>query len=105
MAEQSSQGRRPRLKTRKRKWVYVQPPADYGIYCDKCNGSNIFWSEFEHMIWCCDCKIDTPGNPGVFGGPIPINAAGLMGMSFDRINLRTGKVMKFRVKSWKKAQG
>ena len=81
---------------RKRKWVYVCKPEVYGMSCDKCGGINITWSEFEHLLWCYDCHVDTPGNSGVFDGPIPINAAGLMGMSLDRINLKTGKVMKFR---------
>ena len=74
------------------KWVHVNHPTAYGVSCDKCGGVNIDWSEFEHMIWCYDCKVDTPGNPGVFGGPIPINTAGLLGMSFDRLNLKTGEI-------------
>ena len=85
-------------RLKKRKWMYVSPPPIYEMSCDKCGGLNITWSEFEHMIWCYDCKIDTPGNPGVFDGPIPINTAGLLGMSFDRISLKTGKRIKFKVR-------
>ncbi|MDO8641499.1 MAG: hypothetical protein Q7R33_08195 [Nitrosarchaeum sp.] len=69
---------------KKRTWHYIQNPKDYEITCDKCNGTNIEWSEFEHMIWCYDCKIDTKGTEGVFGGPIPVELAGILGMSFDR---------------------
>lgn len=32
---------------------------------------------------------------GIFDGPIPVNAAGLLGISFDRINLETGKFERF----------
>jgi len=74
---------------RKRKWIYIQPPQDYGFSCDICGGSNIEWSEFEHMIWCYDCQKDTPGDGGVFGGPIGMGASRLLGMNFDRIELKT----------------
>lgn len=66
-------------------------PQSYEISCDLCGGSNIEWSEYEHMIWCYDCKKDTRGNGGVFDGPIPLGAAKLMGLSFDRIDLATGE--------------
>ncbi len=79
---------------KKRKWIYVQKPVKYEIACDKCDGVNIEWSEYEGMIWCYDCEIDTRGTKGVFGGPIPINAAAMFGMSFDRINLETKKLEK-----------
>lgn len=76
---------------RKRKWIYIQKPQVYEITCDLCGGSNIEWSEFEHMIWCYDCKKDTPGNSGIFDGPIGIKLCALLGMSFDRIDLKTGE--------------
>ena len=68
----------------KRKWHYVQKPYEYEIECDKCHGRNIEWSEYAGQIWCYDCKIDTKGTEGVFGGPIPLGAAAVLGMSFDR---------------------
>jgi len=76
---------------RKRKWIYIQKPQDYGINCDLCGGSNIEWSEFEHMIWCYDCQKDTPGDGGVFDGPIPMGASRLLGMNFDRVEIKTGQ--------------
>lgn len=79
----------------KRKWCYVQSPMVYGIECDLCNGSHIAWSEFEHMIWCFKCERDTKGTAGIFGGPIPIGAAQMMGIRFDRVNLKTGEIEKF----------
>lgn len=72
---------------KKRTWYYVMKPAAYSIRCDKCNGANIDWSEWEGMIWCYDCGIDTEGFPGIFDGPIPITVAGLLGLSFDRYNM------------------
>lgn len=65
-------------------------PTAYEIRCDICGGDNIAWSEFERMIWCYDCNKDTPGNGGVLDGPVPINAAIMLGLSFDRIELATG---------------
>lgn len=62
-------------------------PAAYSIRCDKCNGGNIEWSEWEHMIWCYDCEIDTEGFPGIFDGPIAVTVAELLGLSFDRWNM------------------
>lgn len=74
-----------------RDWVYVMQPKEYGMTCDICGGTNITWSEFDHMIWCFDCEKDTPGISGVFDGPIPIGVAEVLGLSFDRIDLKTGK--------------
>ena len=76
---------------KKRKWIYIQEPQEYGITCDLCGGDNIAWSEFEHMIWCHDCQKDTPGTSGVFNDILPIHLARLLGMCFDRIELKTGE--------------
>ena len=77
---------------RKRTWIYVQKPAEYSIHCDKCGGDNIEWSEYEHKIWCYDCKIDTDGDGGIFDGPIPLGCSQLLGISFNRINLKKNRV-------------
>lgn len=76
---------------RKRKWIYVQKPQDYCISCDLCGGSNIAWSEYEHMIWCYSCQKDTRGNGGIFDGPIALGLTKLLGINFDRIELKTGE--------------
>ena len=76
---------------RKRKWIYIQKPQCYCIECNLCGGTNIEWSEYEHMIWCYDCKKDVPGTGGVFDGPIPLGTSRLLGMNFDRIELKTGQ--------------
>ena len=89
----------------KRKLMYCQKPATYEIHCDKCNGTNIEWSEFDHCIWCYDCNIDTEGTKGIFDGPIPIHAAYILGMRFDQIVIKTGKVKIFDIDTgkWKRA--
>lgn len=76
----------------RRKWCYAQKPVMYDVWCDKCEGTNTTWSEFEGMIWCYDCEIDTPGTPGIFDGPIPIKIAECLGVRFDRINLETNNL-------------
>ena len=73
---------------RKRTWIYIQSPKTYEIFCDKCGGV-VEWSEFEGMVWCPKCKIDTKGSPSIFSGPIPLEAMQLLGVSFDRLDLRT----------------
>ena len=72
---------------KKRKWCYINHPGAYDIACNKCGGSNLHWSEWEHMIWCYDCEEDVPGTGGIFDGPIPMGIAGLMGFSFNRFYL------------------
>jgi hypothetical protein len=77
-------------------------PYLYDIECDLCHGSRITWSEYEHKIWCFDCEDDTKGTDGVFGGPIPINAAYMLGVSFDKVRIRDGAILKLNRKthSW-----
>jgi len=82
------------LKNKKRKWMYIQNPIIYGIRCNKCNGTNITWSEYEHHIWCYDCQEDLPGTAGIFDGPIAIKLSKLLGISFKRYYFKSGKIMK-----------
>ena len=82
---------------KRRSWTYCQQPTAYEIECDLCGGSKITWSEYVGKIWCYSCQKDTPGTPGVFDGPIPIQLAEMMGMSFDRIDIKTRKIMKMVV--------
>ena len=77
---------------KKRKWCYVLPPHAFEMRCDKCHGSHIDWSEYEHKIWCFDCGIDTDGEQGVFGGPIPLHTVYMLGLNFDRVNLETEQI-------------
>jgi hypothetical protein len=77
---------------RHRTWVYVLKPQAYEMTCDRCGGTNIAWSEYEHKIWCFGCKIDTDGTPGIFGGPIPLEISAILGITFDRYNLKRDRV-------------
>ena len=81
----------------KRTWCYVLPPSAYDISCDKCGSTNTEWSEWKGEIWCYDCKIDTAGDPGIFGGPIPIYTSCMLGITFDRINLETEQIERFNI--------
>lgn len=77
-----------------RKFCYALKPTHYEIHCDICQGSNTHWSEFEGLIWCYDCEKDTRGTGGIFDGPIPIGASELLGITFDKIEIKTGKLFK-----------
>ena len=86
---------------RKRKWIYVHHPTTYDIRCDRCwdgdlneTGTNIDWSEYEGMIWCYDCKKDIGGFGGIFDGPIPMGTMEILGVSLNRIYLKSGKMFK-----------
>lgn len=81
----------------KRRWVYVQGPTVYEISCDRCGGSNITWSEYRRMIWCFNCQVDTLGNGGIFDGPVPIGVCNILGVYFDRIHLKTGRILKEQI--------
>lgn len=70
------------------------PAAHYEIRCDVCHKSNIDWSEYEGLIWCYDCETDTKGEGGVFDGPISLRVGEMIGLSFDRIDLATGEILK-----------
>lgn len=91
---------------KKRTWCYVLSPVAFDMRCDRCcpdedlesgKGTNITWSEYEHMIWCFDCKIDTPGTPGIFDGPIPIQVSYTLGLNFNRVNLITNEIEKLNL--------
>lgn len=72
-------------------------PAAYEICCDKCGGK-VEWSEFEGRVWCPKCKIDTAGNLGIFSGPVPIEVCQMLGMSFDRVDLKTEDRLYMKIK-------
>ena len=92
----------------KRTDCYCMKPTVYEISCDLCGGSNITWSEYEHRIWCYDCQKDTPGNGGIFDGPIPMHLCEVMGISFDKIEIATGDRLYEHIKDgkiyWDKTQ-
>lgn len=86
---------------KKRKWIYINHPTVYDIRCDKCwngqinkTGMNIDWSEYEHRIWCYDCKEDRFGTSGIFDGPIPIELTEILGCSLKRFYIKSKRIMK-----------
>ncbi len=79
----------------KRTWHYILNPTAYEIHCDKCHGHNIEWSEYVGLIWCYDCKVDTRGTEGVFGGPIPQALSEMLGMVFHIYDMKENKIVKF----------
>ncbi len=89
-------GRYSKKIMKKKTWIYVMKPTSYEIACDKCDGSNITWSECVHKIWCHKCKIDTRGTGGVFDDPIPIRLCEELGISFDRHYLKSKKIRKLK---------
>ena len=79
----------------KRTWYYVQKPMEYEITCDKCGGTNLDWSEYNKFVWCYSCKLDVRGTEGIFGGPIPIQCAAILGMSFDRYDMENKCILTY----------
>lgn len=88
-------------RMKKREWCYVNSPTDYSISCDICGGHNITWSEYEGHVWCYDCEKDTPGTDGIFNSPIPYELTQMLGISFDKIDLATGKRLYMKDKDGK----
>jgi len=80
----------------KRTHVYVMPPQSYEISGWPVEPSHqVDWSEYEKHLWCFGCEKDfIPENDGIFGGPIPIGAMTMLGISLDRINIKTHEVVK-----------
>ncbi|MBU6231381.1 hypothetical protein KGP36_01830 [Patescibacteria group bacterium] len=81
---------------KKRETCFIQQPAVYEVFCDLCGSVNTTWSEYEHMIWCFECEKDTPGTSGIFGGPIPIQVSKMLGISFDKIEIATGDILRMK---------
>lgn len=77
----------------KRKWVYLEPPTKFEITTCSCGSEDIVWSEYENHIWCNDCSNEyIPDSWGILDGPIPIEAAKLLGMNFSKLDLENNIV-------------
>jgi hypothetical protein len=88
-------------KLKKRTRHYIQDPQEYEIECTKCGGHNLEWSEYEGLIWCQDCRDDVKGTEGVFGGPISIEVATMLGMSFDKWDMTNKCLLRYDIKEQK----
>ena len=84
---------------KRRDWIYTQHPTVYGISCNYCGGTGIDWSEFEGRIWCHDCHCDVTGNGGIFNGPIQIEVCEMFGVRFDKLELRTGNILRMAIEN------
>lgn len=77
----------------RREYTYVMRPKDYEVPGCPCGNDDPDWSEFKGHCWCPVCWMDfRPEHDGVFGGPIPINGAHLMGMCFATVDVASGIV-------------
>jgi hypothetical protein len=86
----------PKLRT----WCYARRPSAYEIASCACGNPHTEWSEFEKRLWCSQCKIDfIPLHNGIFDGPIPIQLAIKLGMSFDRVHIATGMIERYNVET------
>lgn len=80
----------------KREWVYIMDPSDYEVAPCSCGNQKTQWSEYKDHIWCDKCQKDfIPEHFGLFDGPIAINTCKMLGISFDRVDLKTKKVLRF----------
>jgi len=63
-----------------------------------CGNTKTQWSEWKKHLWCDKCQKDfIPKDSGMFGGPIPVKVAEMMGISFDQFDIATGKIIKFKL--------
>jgi hypothetical protein len=77
----------------KRTWAYIQSPFMHEIAPCSCGNEKTQWSEYAKHLWCSKCEKDfIPEHNGIFDGPIAFHAARMLGLTFDRVNLLTGKV-------------
>lgn len=78
----------------KREWVYAMRPHEYGISGCNCGNTDPDWSEFKGHLWCAKCEKDfKPESDGIFGGPILVNSARLLGIDLRMVNIATGEVL------------
>jgi len=79
----------------RRTHVYVQRPREYEISgCPTCGNADPEWSEFAHHLWCGPCQRDfIPEHMGIFGGPIPVDCAKMLGIDLRRVNIGTGEII------------
>jgi len=87
--------KRKQKRRSKRKWCYAQPPSFFCIEGHDCGNCNLQWSEWKNHVWCDKCKMDfIPKHWGILDGPIPLGLANMMGIRFDRIDLKKNKLIR-----------
>ena len=82
-------------RRKRREWCYVQRPQVYEIAaCPACGNDDPDWSEWQDHCWCQKCKKDyIPTHHGIFDGPVAVRACEMLGIYFDRIDLKTHKLL------------
>jgi len=81
-----------------RTWCYAQKPAAFDYPPCRCGNSDLEWSEKQKHVWCAVCRKDfIPAYQGILDGPIPMGLVGMMGIRFDRVNLKTMRLECFDV--------
>lgn len=81
----------------KRTQCYAAEPAHFEVAPCDCGNKECQWSEFQDMIWCEKCQKDfTPTSWGTLDGPVPVEAAHLLGFCFDMVDLTDGSYLEFR---------
>lgn len=89
-----------KAETLKRVHCFVKPPKTFSIAGCKCGNEETQWSEYERHCWCPECQIDfIPEHNGIFDGPIPVGAAALLGISFDRIVIATREFERYNTQT------
>jgi len=84
----------------KRDWWYIQRPSKFDVAPCSCGSHDNDWSEYKKYIWCAVCEKDfIPEHYGILDGPIPVHAAYMMGIRFDRFNAVSGEIEVFDVES------
>lgn len=83
-----------RKRRSRRTWCYVQRPKQYEMAPCDCGNADTDWSEWRDHLWCAKCKKDfIPKHTGIFDGPVPVHTSELLGIYFDRIDLKTDKLL------------
>lgn len=78
----------------KRKWFYLEPPSHFEIPPCSCGNEDTQWSEYEKHLWCDKCNKDfIPEHGGIFDGPIPMNTAKMLGITFARYNIESKQIL------------
>ena len=80
----------------KRIWVYWNSPKAFEVAPCECGNIDTQWSVFEGHCWCDRCYKDfVPDHHGILDGPIPVGAASMSGVRFDRLILATQEIEYF----------
>src|SRR5438552_3553489 len=79
--------------------IYIMPPSHFEIPGCKCGNNEPEWSEYKEHLWCAKCQKDfVPKHWGILDGPVAVQACLLLGMNFDRVDLKTKRIKRLFTK-------